>query len=936
MKGDFSRFIFDSKKHYTSVLFEQGRVLSDAALNHQQSINQYRFETEAQDVIGLCGVPEDVGGFELSLLVDMDGGNWDIAISPGRLYIDGLLCELEASTSTLATEYVVNDKGEGIGIQVASLMPDGQPFQKYEWIEIFGTDLPATQVPILEIDSTAGILKFDAPEFIRKNKDVTNFNAAKDRRVRRIITYITQHDYPNPDFTAPSANGKPPTLKLEPNKTYLAYFHAFQRDRTHIDHPRLQDLALGGSDGNVCQQTVWQVKLLPVDVKTAAFDPKPTLDFLQSLKDKLQKLAQERIQARDRQTASFINGIQQPITPFLDEFPTIPIESRPDRLRNLLETLEVGLESFIQLADRLGLPGLGELPIDRDAIRAELARLKVPPNKSLCNLTYPEWEKLTAASTGTLNVRTQTPQSDDNPCLLPPTAGYQRLENQNYRFEMHGKGLIKWSRDNGSVVTAIEKMSGQEITVQTVGPDEVLGFANGQWVEIIDDRLELNGQPGELIQIANVNPATRVITLQTAPTPLSTNSEGVDKTRYPKLRRWDSEGAIPISSSWFPVEVGIQARVEGDPPLNAYWMVRANVASGEVEFPPYEVPNNNPIPQLPLGIKHHYCRLAILTFVDQKLKILEDCRQLFPPLTKVKVDSGIHIIEVSVLDADNQPVPLKNDTEIPFEMLTKELRIVCDHPIDLQVFKSNKLHQPHPACFLTISLPFPLYNDDREFWESGNKEIFGYQPVTLSAKVDIVGNTISWRPAPTVENWLPKLRDKLQDLDLPDFSEGVRVLINLTLKGNFIWAANNPKKYLDGEAFGTRDDETASNLRLPSGDGRRGGDFEMWFWLVPPPRLIALRINPPTVKDGLASTGVVELDKTAPDPGVVISLTSSDNTVATVPVNVKVAARKTSAEFQIITTGTLARGSRPTVTITASLAGEQQQAPLEVIGAPIA
>jgi acyl-coenzyme A synthetase/AMP-(fatty) acid ligase len=44
-----------------------------------------------------------------------------------------------------------------------------------------------------------------------------------------------------------------------------------------------------------------------------------------------------------------------------------------------------------------------------------------------------------------------------------------------------------------------------------------LGFANGQWVEVSDDSLELNGLPGELIQIQNVNAATKTITLQSAP-----------------------------------------------------------------------------------------------------------------------------------------------------------------------------------------------------------------------------------------------------------------------------------------------------------------------------------------------------------------------------------------------------------------------------------
>jgi hypothetical protein len=52
------------------------------------------------------------------------------------------------------------------------------------------------------------------------------------------------------------------------------------------------------------------------------------------------------------------------------------------------------------------------------------------------------------------------------------------------------------------------------------------------------------------------------------------------------------------------------------------------------------------------------------------------------------------------------------------------------------------------------------------------------------------------------------------------------------LKGNFIWGSRDKLVYIDGNAFGASPGETPNNLRLPSGDGVRGGDFEMWFRLV--------------------------------------------------------------------------------------------------------
>ena len=100
---------------------------------------------------------------------------------------------------------------------------------------------------------------------------------------------------------------------------------------------------------------------------------------------------------------------------------------------------------------------------------------------------------------------------------------YQRLENQLYRVEIHygsdhPNGVtFKWSRENASVVTAIEKINGQNLTVANVGKDEVLGFAPGQWVEVINDELELNGKPGQLLQIIKLDAATRVIELSVTP-----------------------------------------------------------------------------------------------------------------------------------------------------------------------------------------------------------------------------------------------------------------------------------------------------------------------------------------------------------------------------------------------------------------------------------
>ena len=104
MPGDYSRRLFRKNKHYSGVLMQQGRVQLDADWNEQLDIQLYRTETEAIDVIGRCGVPRKNGGFKIG--ATPDGRN--LTISAGRIYVDGLLCELEAQSTYITQPYLPN------------------------------------------------------------------------------------------------------------------------------------------------------------------------------------------------------------------------------------------------------------------------------------------------------------------------------------------------------------------------------------------------------------------------------------------------------------------------------------------------------------------------------------------------------------------------------------------------------------------------------------------------------------------------------------------------------------------------------------------------------------------------------------------------------------------------------------------------------------
>src|SRR5690348_6664269 len=64
-KGDFSRFPFDPKQHYSAVLLQQGRVQLDADWNAWSDVLNDRLRRETADLVGAGGGPAGNAGFEV-------------------------------------------------------------------------------------------------------------------------------------------------------------------------------------------------------------------------------------------------------------------------------------------------------------------------------------------------------------------------------------------------------------------------------------------------------------------------------------------------------------------------------------------------------------------------------------------------------------------------------------------------------------------------------------------------------------------------------------------------------------------------------------------------------------------------------------------------------------------------------------------------------
>jgi ABC-type transport system substrate-binding protein len=552
-------------------------------------------------------------------------------------------------------------------------------------------------------------------------------------------------------------------------------------------------------------------------------------------------------------------------------------------------------------------------------------------------------------SRGRLTTDVEEPAPVTDPCQPGGGGGYCGLENQLYRVEIHGGGdlgtaTFKWSRENGSVVVAVddfvEEPAGtwSKVVVGTLGRDDVLGLAETQWVELVDDVTVQLGQPGTMAQILDVKPAVGGgYVVELSVDVAGHVPPGTDPAVWhPRLRRWDQsadlqpDGTLLTAAGPIELELGVQVAftvdAAGSGPefrTGEYWISAARTGTGEIEI----------LDAAPPRGARHYALLALVAW-DSTTETLtvHDCRPIFPPATdmihllyvggdgqqgpagaelpaplQVSVTRGrfpvpgAHVrfavvlgsgtitpaaqafdvdgnpiadtaatdaegvaactwtlgseaaqrVEARLLlpdgaDAPNPPVrfsaalaleagadpgvrikgifwneavggppiPAVNDRTVPMHRFLTGLNVDCEDKIAPASVR-------RPTCFVTLDLPFPM---DHPVWGGGLK---AYERVILDASVGAVDNVIGWRPTEQAKAWLDSLVHKvMREHDL-------RLLAHLILKGNFIWQVDRPDVYLDGEALGTPDGAELHNLRLPSGNRRSGGDFEMWFWVEP-------------------------------------------------------------------------------------------------------
>lgn len=679
----------------------------------------------------------------------------------------------------------------------------------------------------------------------------------------------------------------------------LVYLDVWQRHVTALEDGRLREVALGGPDTTTRVQTVWQVKLL-AGGKAGDNDPQRG------------KLLGQRT-ALQADLAGIDPALAQLTAQIAELEAKIAVTRSPATLAKLKAQ-----------QDKLTAEHK-----DLDAKQSEVAAALAELDKKLAALDgrggsvcgdVPGWDDL-ARRSGLLNARAQPADPSDDPCELPPGGGYTRLENQLYRVEIHrggalGTATFKWSRDNGTVVAAIEQISGSTVRVDTLGPDDVLGFANGQWVELLDDRVELSGVGGQLAKITDINPATRELTLDPTPVPLAAGADGIDPDLHPRVRRWEQTGATATTDGvltgvdWLALEDGVEVQftqpagtifAPGD-----YWTIPARTATADLDWPPFETPNLNPVAQTAFGIEHHFCRLALVTWNGEELEVVEDCRELFPPLTEICCTrTALHVTAINwendavnpatvltnpglriTLDAAPDPASVSNESvlltyDFPFRMGDATVPFMFQR----LVIRGTTVGVD-PADPKTIVWRFQEANVNRTNDNTGDQPApgGGAQPTPGGGTVGGGGLGGVLRP-PIVGGILDPGLLRPRDVSERAIAPGPNQFrLNLTLRGSFIWRTERRKRiYLDGQTLGVPaavagTSAARTDLDLPSGDGRRASDFESWFYIGTGRQTQPLQITAVTFRTtfGAAPRDVLTVKEFTTDPAHFEQIQSND------------------------------------------------------------
>lgn len=762
MKGDFSRFTFDPRKHYSGVLHQQGRVWLDSDWNEEVLERLALLQTELRDVVGASGVPAPGSSFQLTASKNANALD-DFGISAGHCYVNGILCQIEED-----------------------------------------------------------------------------------------ITYLSQPDLLDPPRIPIPTDGS----KLNA----LVYLEVWQRLITYLEDDTIREIALGGPDTSTRLKNIVQVKvqLLPANAGTLTCD----------------------------QGAGFLptsgNGTLTTLQPTNVQQQSqcqLPDATTFTGRENHLYRVQVHDGGDVS-GNSLG--GAFSLPLST-SVSAGATKLTVSTALSKAQADA-------AQRSGFVTVSDNTGASERVPLVLNgiSTDGLtltlaQGLTNAyttaNAATVTGGIARFKWSRDNAAFAVNVTGVQSDRVTVTLsgLGHDVATALRAGDLVEITDDASELGPGSGHLTTLAQDPDPDNFTAVLADPIPASFQLPGTISSpppsqsgdRHMVLRRWDGVGdaASVYSDAGTPgMNLGDGVHIQfGGEDLRAgdYWQFTARTADGSIQ-PLLDAP--------PAGSNRSRTPLALVTWgpppptsppapAGSVAMNATSCLPMFPALINFPpIDQGFHVVGLAAVDPQNNITQLFNDSNVQVNSFAG-INIQCDANVD-------PASVARPSCFVMVE--YPIFAGD----SSGAGAYF---PIVLGGTPSATGSVISWKAGSQAQTLLNQL------LSASPNERGL--LMHLIVRGNFIWSQDDPTVFLDGEAFGQppQGGNTNISLRLPSGDRRRGGDFDVWFWIVAAPSFItSIQANPPSpINIGDTTTLTMTLSSQAPaNSSITLTLDSANVSIS--------------------------------------------------------
>lgn len=635
MRGDFSRWTFDSANHFTRVLMQQGRVQLDADWNEQVSILLHYMRTLAQDVMGPHGTSEATH----FAITPNDSSSFTIA--PGRYYVEGILCEDGETQSfevTGTSPYLVyldvwerhvthvehDDRTDPTlpGIHEAALRSADTTTRTQVIWQVRVEELKNADTLISEANTISSKQKAKSEletDLANENpwpeQDFTQFTDL----VAKLNEIINTFDSDGAGITSPTTSSQvylkeiidPIFIILREMQLHLTPLPEWTgntplvADRINTINQIIYAVDRKWEQSIFNPDDIDEEKLIPDPLEPSDFYLKTDLDpFLNAVRNVITALQNDLSEIVDT-------------TPYSDADATLTRMVKEHRLQQL----------------------------EKDVYDA---------NQAIQQAVADRFNETQSTATLTAQIEeTEAGDDDDEPCIIRPDAQYRGPENQLYRVEIHQGNInhlgefvndegekveniadarpatFKWSRENGSVVFPITSLTGKTVTVAHLGRDDTLGLRKGDWVEIVDDNQALKGEAGHLAEIEEVKSAELIVILKNAVDVEFEYDE--NSNNHPLLRRWES-GTIDVAEGeWQTLEQGIEVSFSEDGTYKTgdYWLIPARTETANIEWP--KNADGTLRAMRPLGIEHHYAPLAILTS-DGDSWTAVDCRRIFKPL----------------------------------------------------------------------------------------------------------------------------------------------------------------------------------------------------------------------------------------------------------------------------------------------------------------